>query len=192
MTWRWPQSIGKLIEDEANGPAVMQMLERGIPGLVPVEPKGGKEMRANGVAPVCRSSNMWLPHPALHPWVNAYLDEAESFLVSTESDQVDATTQYLLRRYGGGSSVAQILAAWRARVGCISSRRNFRCVPEQEPDSVGAMPPASARLHPECLWCRGCCDMPFVVFCANVDLRVCYMAEIPILFLVPRRQRGRR
>jgi phage terminase large subunit-like protein len=35
-------AIGKLIEDKANGPAVIQMLGHEIPGLIPVTPEGGK------------------------------------------------------------------------------------------------------------------------------------------------------
>jgi predicted phage terminase large subunit-like protein len=104
LTKRWPQALEKLIEDKANGPGVIRILHDKIPGLVPVEPKGGKETRMNASAPVCRSGNIWLPHPSLWPWVNAFLDEAEAAPFGAYMDQVDAFTQYCLHRYGDGAS----------------------------------------------------------------------------------------
>jgi predicted phage terminase large subunit-like protein len=99
LTKAWPQALEKLVEDKANGPAVVGMLRREIPGFVEIEPDGGKEARANAVAPACRSGNAWLPHPALFPWVKDFLDETESFPGGSYADQVDAATQYLNRRY---------------------------------------------------------------------------------------------
>lgn len=96
----WPQAIEKLVEDKANGAAVMSTLRREIPGLNAVEPGGGKEARANAAAPVCRSGNVWLPHPALVAWVKELIDELEAFPAGAYADQVDSLTQYLIRRYG--------------------------------------------------------------------------------------------
>jgi phage terminase large subunit-like protein len=42
LTNKWPGAVAKLIEDKANGSAVIQMLAREIPGLLPVNPQGGK------------------------------------------------------------------------------------------------------------------------------------------------------
>lgn len=112
MTAAWPQSLAKLIEDKANGPAVIQLLHREIPGLLEVDPRGGKEARANAAAPACRAGNVWLPHPTLFPWANEFLDETEAFPVGQYSDQVDAATQYLNHRYGTGSSIVQQLSRW--------------------------------------------------------------------------------
>jgi hypothetical protein len=41
----WPNAIAKLIEDKANGSAVIQMLGNEIPGILPVNPEGGKVRR---------------------------------------------------------------------------------------------------------------------------------------------------
>ena len=46
MSARWPGSIAKFIEDKANGSAVVQMLHKEIPGIIPVNPQGGKVSRA--------------------------------------------------------------------------------------------------------------------------------------------------
>jgi predicted phage terminase large subunit-like protein len=50
-----------LIEDAANGPAVITALRRGIAGLVAVRPEGGKEARAHAVSPQIESGNVHLP-----------------------------------------------------------------------------------------------------------------------------------
>jgi predicted phage terminase large subunit-like protein len=101
LTKRWPQALRKLVEDKANGTAVIRMLRNQIAGLTEVEPKGGKEARANAAAPVARSGNVYLPHPSVFPWVNEFLDETEAFPAGTYADQVDSATQYLNERYKG-------------------------------------------------------------------------------------------
>jgi phage terminase large subunit-like protein len=55
----------KLVEDKANGPAVISMLGRTVPGIVPEEPHGGKEARAAAVSPLVEAGNVWLPSPEL-------------------------------------------------------------------------------------------------------------------------------
>ena len=104
LTATWPQALKKLVEEKANGAAVMSSLKREIAGFDPVEPEGGKEARANAIAPACRSGNVWLPHPSVAPWVKALLAELEAFPASQYADQVDSLTQYLNRRYGSAIS----------------------------------------------------------------------------------------
>lgn len=108
----WPRALEKLVEDKANGPAVISTLKREIPGLIDVKPEGGKEARANAAAPSCESGNVFLPHPSLVPWVKAFIDECEAFPAGAYADQVDATTQYLNRRYNTGASSLEALARW--------------------------------------------------------------------------------
>jgi len=110
MTMKWPQALGKLVEDKANGPAVMSTLQNEIPGLIPVDPKGGKESRANACSPSIKSGNAYLPHPALVPWVRGFIEECASFPNGTYADQVDSATQYLNYRYGTGASIVEQLA----------------------------------------------------------------------------------
>lgn len=94
---RWPHALLKLVEDKANGPAVISSLGRIVPGIVPVEPDGGKEARAAAVSPLVESHNVYLPSPELAPWVEALVDEAAGFPTATHDDQVDALTQALNR-----------------------------------------------------------------------------------------------
>lgn len=97
LTDRWPKARRKLVEDKANGPAVIATLRNEIAGLVAVEPEGGKESRANAVTPEIESGNVYLPHPRIAPWVDAFIDECASFPTGKHDDQVDSMTQALLR-----------------------------------------------------------------------------------------------
>jgi predicted phage terminase large subunit-like protein len=97
LTAKWPGTLAKLIEDKANGSAVIQMLARDIPGLLPVNPEGGKVARAAAVSPLIEARNIYLPHPLWQPWVNDFIEECAAFPNGAHDDQVDAMTQALLR-----------------------------------------------------------------------------------------------
>src|ERR1019366_9383595 len=97
LTAKWPGTLAKLIEDKANGSAVIQMLARDIPGLLPVNPEGGKIARAAAVSPLIEAGNIYLPHPLWAPWVGDFIEECAAFPNGAHDDQVDAMTQALLR-----------------------------------------------------------------------------------------------
>jgi len=97
LSEKWPQARLKLIEDKANGPAVIQSLRNNISGLVPVNPQGDKVSRAHAVTPEVESGNVHLPHPRIAPWVQNFIDEHGKFPNSAYKDQVDTTTQSLSR-----------------------------------------------------------------------------------------------
>lgn len=94
---KWPQAVLKLVEDKANGPAVISMLGRQVAGIVPEEPHGGKEARAAAVSPLVEAGNVWLPSPELAPWVGDFVEECAGFPTATHDDQVDAMSQALNR-----------------------------------------------------------------------------------------------
>lgn len=93
LSAKWPQAHGKLVEDKANGPAVINALQREIIGLIPVEPQGSKYSRASAVAPSVWSKNVQIPSMNLCPWVETFMQEALSFPASPNDDQIDAATQ---------------------------------------------------------------------------------------------------
>jgi predicted phage terminase large subunit-like protein len=97
LTARWPQAVAKYVEDKANGTAVINMLARTVPGLIPVEPEGGKLARANAVAPFVKARNVWLPVSELLPAVSQLVDQAAAFPNGAHDDGVDMTTQALNR-----------------------------------------------------------------------------------------------
>jgi predicted phage terminase large subunit-like protein len=97
LSKRFPGTLAKLIEDKANGSAVIQMLYREIPGILPVNPEGGKIARAAAVSPLIEAGNVYLPHPLYAPWVDDFIEECAAFPNGAHDDQVDAMTQALLR-----------------------------------------------------------------------------------------------
>jgi predicted phage terminase large subunit-like protein len=97
FTEAWPLARAKLIEDKANGPAIITMLRSKVAGLIPVEPEGGKVGRARAVSPEIEAGNVYLPHPALYPWVNELINSCASFPNAAHDDDVDAMTQALAR-----------------------------------------------------------------------------------------------
>jgi predicted phage terminase large subunit-like protein len=97
MTEKWPETHAKIIEDKANGPAVIGMLHGEISGLIAYDPKTGKEGRVNAVSPLIESGNVYLPHPSLVGWVDGMIDECAAFPNGAHDDRVDQMTQALLR-----------------------------------------------------------------------------------------------
>ena len=97
LSAKWPGCVAKLIEDKANGSAVIQMLMNQIPGIIPVNPSGGKIARASAISPLIEAGNIYLPHPQMYPWVNDVIEECAAFPNGAHDDQVDAMTQVLLR-----------------------------------------------------------------------------------------------
>lgn len=93
MCGMWPQVSLKLVEDKANGPAVVQSLRHEIAGFVEVNPEGGKISRAAAASPQLESGNWFLPHPKLAPWVEGFIAECAAFPAGVNDDQVDAWSQ---------------------------------------------------------------------------------------------------
>jgi predicted phage terminase large subunit-like protein len=95
----WPGAVLKLIEEAANGPAVMRVLRQTVRGIVPVKvnPRRGKRQRLQAVLPVIEAGQVYLPSPATHPWVDAFIEEVAAFPMGRFDDQVDAMSQSLER-----------------------------------------------------------------------------------------------
>lgn len=95
MIRKHPDAHLKLIEDKANGSAIISMLHHEIGGIVPVNPQGGKVSRVNAVSPYIESGNVYLPRKST--WVDGFIDEASSFPDGKHDDQVDCMSQALNR-----------------------------------------------------------------------------------------------
>jgi len=93
-----PRAGAKLVEDKANGPAIVSQLKSTVAGLIEHPVGGGsKEARFHAVAPFYRSGNVKIPRNA--PWTRTYVAEVSVFPGSERDDQVDASSQaidYLL------------------------------------------------------------------------------------------------
>lgn len=92
---KWPHAARKLIEDKANGPAIIDCLKNHVTGIVPVEPDGSKTARAHAVTALFEAGNVLIPHPQERAWANEYILELTQFPGAAHDDQVDATTQAL-------------------------------------------------------------------------------------------------
>lgn len=96
LTAKWPRARAKLIEDKANGPAVIQMLKHEISGLIPVNPEGGKIARAYAASPEVEAGNVYLPDPSIAPWVHDFVEETAAFPNGSNDDMLDCATQCII------------------------------------------------------------------------------------------------
>ena len=112
LTKRNPKALTKLVEDKANGPAVIAMLRHKIGGIIPINPRGSKVARASAVSPLIEAGNVYLPSPAICPWITDFVEECTSFPSGKNDDQIDSMTQALQRfMYAQDSSPAPNLPA---------------------------------------------------------------------------------
>jgi predicted phage terminase large subunit-like protein len=94
-----------LVEDTANGPAVIAQLTRELAGLIPVAPQGGKVARAAAVSPTVESGHVFLPNPVTpsgvtrwdRQWVSDFRQQLAQFPNAKHDDDVDAFSQLVLR-----------------------------------------------------------------------------------------------
>jgi predicted phage terminase large subunit-like protein len=93
----YPYATLTLVEDKANGPAVMNVLRNELGGLVPVEPFGSKLARARAVSPYIESGNVYIPKSGSYSWVDPFEKECRLFPMCKHNDQVDTTSQALNR-----------------------------------------------------------------------------------------------
>lgn len=95
----YPKANATLIEDKANGPAIIDVLSREVPGIIAVEPIGSKEARAEAAAPLIHAGNVFVPDETECKWTKAFIAEWLAVPTGAFWDQVDASAQYLLK-YG--------------------------------------------------------------------------------------------
>ncbi len=116
---KWPKASRRLVEDKANGSAVIATLKKNVGGIIPITPKESKEARAASVTPLWESHNVLIPDPAAAPWVEAdFIPELMAFPAGAHDDQVDAMTQavtYLSERHGYVITAPNVLAGLRRR-----------------------------------------------------------------------------
>jgi predicted phage terminase large subunit-like protein len=99
---RWRPSAS-LIEDAANGPAIISALKARFPNLVAVTPDGNKEARAFATQPIFVRGSVIFPLEA--PWLATVLGQVLPFPTGEGRDLVDSTTQAL--RFLDSIQVAQ-------------------------------------------------------------------------------------
>ena len=117
-----------IIENKANGPAVISTLQSKIPGIVGYNPTSSKAARATAVSPQFEAGNVYLPDPYYEknreerPWcytpvnkqttilLQDYIKEFQSFPHGKNDDMVDSTVQFLLSEGGTTKWLDDLLA----------------------------------------------------------------------------------
>lgn len=89
----FPEAFTVLVEDKANGSAIIATLRHEMPGVVGVNPRGGKEARVNAVSGVIESGHVHIPEDAY--WQDEYLNQWAAFPAGKHDDMVDSSTQAL-------------------------------------------------------------------------------------------------
>jgi predicted phage terminase large subunit-like protein len=119
MNARYPDTQAVLVEDAANGPAVVDALQQRIRGVLLVKPEGGKLARAAAVQPQVEAGQVFLPQPrwpdgGLRPdraWVEDFIETCAVFPKGEHDDDVDALTQLLVycRKHGAPQRMRDVL-----------------------------------------------------------------------------------
>lgn len=129
MARRYPTTSAILIEDAANGPAVLDTLKKDIPNIISVSPEGGKQARANAVQGRFEARQIYLPTPFSRAgesrpdrtWVEDLVTTCAAFPKGTYDDDVDALTQLIIYL----AKTPLVLAASAGREGEPSSTPRF-------------------------------------------------------------------
>jgi predicted phage terminase large subunit-like protein len=112
LSAKWLNAYTILVEDKANGPAVIASLKHEISGLIPVKADISKEARLSAASPDFEAGNVYLPDPALmdenerpkYPWVNDWIQEVCAAPRAAFWDRADACSQAInrLRQFPSG------------------------------------------------------------------------------------------
>ncbi len=113
MAGKWPRVNRVTIEMAANGDAVIQTLRRqGHEKVVGFSPgkHGSKKARAAVAAVSFEAGDVVLPEAEHAPWVLDYIEEMVDFPAGANDDDVDATSQLMIRWDDEGANLGDINA----------------------------------------------------------------------------------
>jgi predicted phage terminase large subunit-like protein len=80
-----------VVEGTANGPAVIQRLKATLPGVIEVNPQGGKTARMFAAAPEWQAGDWYVDRNAA--WTEPFIAQLTMFPAAAHDDMVDAMTQ---------------------------------------------------------------------------------------------------
>lgn len=109
---KYPKCRIVLVEDKANGTAVIDSLRSKVGGLIPVTPLESKLSRAWAVQPLLLGGNLYIPAHSQAQWVHGFTREWADFrgTGAGHDDQVDAGVQVLrfLMDYAGAPAAIAV------------------------------------------------------------------------------------
>jgi predicted phage terminase large subunit-like protein len=132
----FPEATAKLIEDKANGSALMNVLHKEVPGLIAVEPAGSKIARAHACTLEIQTGFFLTPADEdAHPYMPFLIDQFTNFPLGKNDDVVDAITQALnWLRMNGVNTIEQLLAAKRE-----AEKSNYAASQNAKPANVNPL-----------------------------------------------------
>jgi predicted phage terminase large subunit-like protein len=140
MVARWPQAAAKLVEDKANGTAIISMLQNKVGGIIPINPTESKKARAEAVAPYIEAGNVHLPTTDVALFeVDELVEEAAAFPNGSHDDQVDATSQALNRLFLAGAG-AEAWLEWMRQKAAAVTQPAPPAGPSPEPEAAVTEP----------------------------------------------------
>ncbi len=80
-----------LVEDKANGPAVIQRLKLNVPGVIEINPQGGKIARMYAAAAEWQAGDWYLDRRAA--WTELFIEQITTFPNAKHDDMCDAMSQ---------------------------------------------------------------------------------------------------
>lgn len=80
-----------LVEDKANGPAVIQRLKLNVPGVVEINPQGGRVPRMHAVAGEWQGSDWYVDRNAA--WTEPFIEQITMFPNAAHDDMADMMSQ---------------------------------------------------------------------------------------------------
>jgi predicted phage terminase large subunit-like protein len=104
-----PWVPAKLVEEKANGAAILDMLRRWVPGLAPIKPTESKEQRALAIEPFISAGNIFIPAKA--DWVEDFILECRQFPAGRHDDQVDTMSQAVTYMAKNQQQMADVTSA---------------------------------------------------------------------------------
>lgn len=115
---KWKDARVFLVEDKANGPAVMDVLSLEIQGLIAWNPGADdKRARAHAITGPWEAKQVWLPSRHTSPWVEEYKAELSSFPVGKKDDRIDAMSQAFAYLKGQESRYTNAIEARKRQLG---------------------------------------------------------------------------
>jgi predicted phage terminase large subunit-like protein len=108
---------GELAMTPEEKVSVENLRRRGMPGIIPVNPKGDKTARGIAVTGTIEAGDVHVSESA--PWLPTFLEELAAFPNGAHDDIVDSTTQAILKlrrkgRAGGARLFGEELRTTRA------------------------------------------------------------------------------
>lgn len=109
---KFPKRVAILIEDKANGSAVIEVLSQKFSGIIAVNPEGGKVSRAYAMQAEHEAGNIYIPDPSIDPSIEDFIHECCGFPTALHDDEVDAMTQTInwLRVRGKTNGFIELMA----------------------------------------------------------------------------------